>query len=616
MNRIGKRTLSAGILGLFIFIGCIGKESDEVKLPRTQPDLRLPQALILATSDGDGLGTVSDGALLAYEALNRRGVPARIMSRTILADSIALERYGIIVASTLYGYHDADRRYSLTYMDDDQIRLLKDWAAGGGILIAGENFARNTREGYDRILDSGRLDSAAWLFSEAVGAALAELDLNGYSLAADSEHNLWDSGVKTTLTQPGYTLVPAQPSDSLNITISAEWGRCEEAIPAVWVNRFGEGLCYYFTSFRLLHPSQDGGLASPEEIERFYQAVGDSIANRALSATGGKFSLSIPPWPGNRPAALALTLNCRCDEDGLFELIQKLTDAAGALTIFAQHPQKVQDSLPSPLREKVEIASLSRTDLVLTDLERGHALEMIHIPQREDFSLNGFRFPRLARNYALLERLDRLGYLYESSLTVNHIEYYQGSLFPLRLNLAGEECGAAELNLLEIGPIYRDDWSFYHDRSRGAEKNASLYQQFLLNLWEDVFLPGKGAMVQIGDPLFQGSSDTLLQPVIKLAARAAEDGAWITTLADIAEYWNARENAEVEVWSGGSGAVIAVEGKGRNLEGFTIALRLAPEYAARRIRWKAQNAEVNQSGGDTLFIVCGAGERAGVKLNF
>ena len=113
-----KRNRNTGLRRAFIIAvlavvpvlaGCLkvtGDNGARIRLPNRAPDARLPHAAILATGNVDEPGTVSDGVLLAYESLNRAGVPTVVRDRTLLADSELLNRFGIIVAPTLFGYHD------------------------------------------------------------------------------------------------------------------------------------------------------------------------------------------------------------------------------------------------------------------------------------------------------------------------------------------------------------------------------------------------------------------------------------------------------------------------------------------------------------------------------
>lgn len=75
----------------------------------------LPRAVLLTTGDGDGRGTVSDGVVLAIQAMGKAGTPLWLDNRQILHDPQALARFSILIVPTTYGYHDADRRYSLSF---------------------------------------------------------------------------------------------------------------------------------------------------------------------------------------------------------------------------------------------------------------------------------------------------------------------------------------------------------------------------------------------------------------------------------------------------------------------------------------------------------------------
>lgn len=603
--------------GMLLITGCSPPSVDEriqSELPGRAPDFVVPRAAILATSDGEGLGTFSDGVLLAYEALNRAGIPTRICDRTILADSSRLGDYSIIIASTLFGYHDADQRFSLTFMDDDQLKLLNDWIFDGGVLVAGENFGRNSREGHDRLVDSAELNSETWLLGDAIGVTLTEQNLEGFelSLQADStETKIWRTKAKYLLTKPEWLLAPSARVDTTRVRVLGSWKNLDRKIPAVWESSWGSGRMFYFSDFRLLHPNLDGGLSSPDEIENFYRYLAARVF--PLDERSTIEQISVSPWYRGHTAVLAVTLNATGEEESFERTISSLLEDAPALTLFTSHPETVARRLPADLLQRVEIASLSKSDQQLSHLEPQRARELIHWPPSTAVSIRGFRFPRLARARSIFEYLDLAGYAYDSSLPVNHQDYYAGSLYPVNLMLT-DQGGSTELKLLEMGPIFRDDWSFYEKAPSDRIQAAAMYRDFLLEAWSGVFLPRNGLMVQIGDPQFEGESEATLEPVKVLINTALADNGWVTNLATVADFWKMRETVTVSLWRTDNKVQILVSGGEQDIAGLTLKVAVSADWSMERLE-AALNGTVQMESDRLLNLISNSGNRSFYSLH-
>ena len=603
--------------GMLLITGCSPPTVDEriqSELPGRAPDFLLPRAAILATSDGEGLGTFSDGVLLAYETLNRAGIPTRICDRTILADRARLDEYKIIIASTLFGYHDADQRFSLTFMDDDQLKTLNDWIYDGGVLVAGENFGRNSRQGYDRLVDAAELNSETWLLGNAIGVTLTEQNLEGFELslqANSTETRIWRTKAKYLLATPEWILVPTAGVDTTRARVLGSWRNRDRIIPAVWESSWGSGLMFYFSDFRLLHPNLDGGLSSPEEIENFYRY----LAKRAfpLEEHSTIQQITVSTWYRDHAAVLAVTLNATGEEENFERTISSLLDDAPTLTLFTQHPETVARQLPTDLLQRVEIASLSKSDQQLNHLRAQRAGELIHWPPSLAVSISGFRFPRLSRVRSIFEYLDRAGYAYDSSLPVNHQDYYGGSLYPVNLMLA-DQGGSTELKLLEMGPIFRDDWSFYDGAPGDRIQAAAMYRDFLLEAWSGVFLPQNGLMVQIGDPQFEGESEVTLEPVKVLINTALADNAWVTNLTTVADFWNMRETVTVSLWRTDNNVQILVSGGDQDIAGLTLKVALAEDWSMERLE-TALNGTAQMESDRLLNLISSSGNQSFYSLS-
>ncbi|MCB0841187.1 MAG: hypothetical protein KDD99_31175, partial [Bacteroidetes bacterium] len=126
--------LMAGISSCSQETSLINKSSNESALNQ-----QLPRALFITTGLNEGNGLLPKGIVIALQALNQKGVVSRLETREILYNREALFQYNILVLSTSLGYHDADRTYSLAFMADEELAILSDFVAAGGILIAGDN---------------------------------------------------------------------------------------------------------------------------------------------------------------------------------------------------------------------------------------------------------------------------------------------------------------------------------------------------------------------------------------------------------------------------------------------------------------------------------------------
>lgn len=621
LNHAGSRRLLLlwfVLASLAFFSGCTTQSAeDDISklLPDRTPDHELPKAAILATSDGNGLGTLCDGVVLAYEALNRSGIPTTVCDRTILSDRSRLADFDILIAGTLFGYHDADQRFSLTFIDDDQLGMLSEWIFNGGILVAGENFGRNSRDGYDRLVDAGELNPETWPLGNAIGVTLLEQNLNGFSLYMNSEDSgpaIWKDKEKYFFSEPTWALVPVVDVETTSIITLGEWRSTDVRIPAAWENQYGSGRMIYFSTFRLLHPNLDGGLASPEEIENFYQYLA------AVTSPSDKIStinsISVSPWFEDRSAVLAVTLNCSGEDGNVESTVRSLLDDSPALTIFTNQPETVVGKIPTDLVSKVEVASMSRSDQRLDQIDLQKAKEMIHWPNSRTTLIKGFRFPRLSRSHQVFQYLESAGYAWDSSLPVNHQDYYGGSIYPVGLMLTNRG-NSMSLNLLEMGPIFRDDWSFYGDVPGYKLEEAAMYQKFLLETWQNVFLPQRGLMVQIGDPKFEGESEVTLEPVKALIRQANADNGWIATLSTVADFWKMKEFAEIFVWQEDEEIQIHVSGGNHDLEGLTLTITFSEQRRSDRHDTAILGSILNESG-TVVKLVSASGHQSFYTLQF
>ena len=97
----------------------------------------LPKVLFITTGDGDGRGTVSDGVILAMQEFNQNGALVTLDNRKVLYDLDEMAKFQIMILPTAHGYHDADRKYSLSYLSHLEMENISNWVKAGGILEIG-----------------------------------------------------------------------------------------------------------------------------------------------------------------------------------------------------------------------------------------------------------------------------------------------------------------------------------------------------------------------------------------------------------------------------------------------------------------------------------------------
>ncbi|HRZ41265.1 MAG TPA: hypothetical protein P5228_01020 [Bacteroidales bacterium] len=504
------------------------------KLHSESSGYRIPKVLIITTGK-DGTGVLPEGVLLAMESFIRRGAYTRVNTRDALLDRNYLAGFDILLLLTAAEYHDADRQYSLTFFDDLELDILRRWVENGGVLVGGDNIGRNLRSGADRISIFGRLEQENWPLSDCFGVMMSERNMGGFALYGDIDTNLRGE-LLPVLGEGTWILVPDSiTSDSVKVL--ASWSNDSLEFPALVMNHYGRGTAFLLPSSYLLHPSNEGGVWNPVQIDAFCGMVLEAC-NRYRPAI-----VTLLPWPEGMPAAFAVSLNSDGnieDYRRTFGLLEKNRISPTLFVNGEMDPEikkylvKIPHQLQSNGWRKIDMQGLSFSETVFQ-------VEMNE--QAWDKSFSGFRFPFTLNSFKGMDFLQRKGYSYESSIGIDHTTTFYGSLFPYYLPVYQDDNYRA-LNLLEIGPVARDD--YYYFRSIQEEKlvdpavlqqNALLFREYLLRFWRETTLPSGGMMVYLGHPLFTGHSETTLQPLQSLMDTVKYDGGWITTMEEIAGRW-------------------------------------------------------------------------------
>jgi len=561
-----------------LLIGC-GCENNTWIKTESNVEYKSPSALIITSGSNEGVGILSDGVVVALESLNSLGCPVRLENRSILYQTERLKNYNLLIFPTLFGYHDTDRRFSLTFLDSIAMHNIKEWIFDGGVLIAGENIGRNRIDGSDRILDEGLLTRKNWELSEVFGISLQEVNLNGFSLDIDTVQipgNAWaDENSKFVIDNPGWILVPV---DSLTEESTKSWAYWDGTIrySGATLKFFGKGAALYLTLSLILHPNIDNGLSTAGEIKSFYKEIlricsGDNIPAPIIG---------INPWPEGKQAALAITLNAEGYETQLQPVVDSIMHAVETMTLFIKGT--IEQDIYNDLLEydAIDIASMgySISDYSSASFENIRE-DLIKSETVFDEKPHGFRFPRYRRSPEAISLLENSGYAYESSIIINHREYYEGSLFPYNIpvNLPGRTFYST--NLLEMSPVYKDDWAFYKqsvttkDYTEDMQKrDAALFYEFLNRFLNDIIIPGNGMMVQTGHPIFEGYSEITLQPLLSFIRKVkASDSVWIANLSTIAEFWRMREEVDIGIeWQYPKALCKITVLHNANIEGLTL----------------------------------------------
>lgn len=514
--------------------------------------LLFPRVLILTTGT-DGAGTLPAGANVAMETFNRLGAQAWVGNKSFLLEPQRLARFRIIIAPTTYGYHDGDRLFSLTYMDEVMLANLADWVERGGILVAGENVGRNTIDGEDRVVSDGLLDEMEWPLARVFGYRLVERNMTGYRLTRATDADL-TRGYGVEIVPPladEWILVPDLVLGD-SVRVQARWSNGADSVPGLTVNRFGKGHGVYVSSFGILHPSIAGGRGDVPEIVEFYEQVFGL-------AFGDAPPVHLNPWPGAARAAVAVTLD---DEGNLAEFERTLVRLFGvprvkSVDLFAcgEIPPDVLAFVRADSR--IRLANHGQTRPFFDRIDNARTVWEIARAETWIGRTGVFRFPHLRPSPVGMFVLSNRGYRVESSIRIDHRHGYAGTLFPYNLPVFTPGCYCLTTDVLELSPAL-SDWTFYGDGVDQApypeqrqRTDAGMYRAALDAAWRELIRPGRGMMVMTGQPMYTGHSDATLDPVISFL-KDLEPDAWVSGLDGIHDWWRTLENVEIRM-SGGQG---------------------------------------------------------------
>jgi len=459
---------------------------------------KMPKVLFITTGDNEGKGNISQGVSLAIRSFNKRGVFVRLESRDVLLDSEMLSDYTIMILSTAIGYHDADRRYSLTYLSDIETDNIIEWVENGGVLIAGDNIGRNTLEGTDRTTITGELNPETWKFSECFGIKMSEREMKGLALF-EKDISVWGGKIKENFYTDEWALVITEVISD-KVKVLAEWSDGVESIPAIVENDFRKGKAYLLATSYLLHPTDDGGISSAGQIDKFYEYILNNYNKRI-------HNVQIMPWVDGYSNAFAITFNSSGTAEQCERILSFLEEENLPATFFLDSSvnREKLDMFESYDKISLQSNSYSRPDFSMLSYSES-VREINLIRQKLNRQFTGFRFPYSRISFWGMLYIDEEDYIYDSSIGVDYLNSYQGSIFPYNI-LISKDSYYKTLDILEISPVLNDDYFFYQKTLTEQEysddlqiKDSQLYEKYLMNFYDYVIKENNGLMVFIGHP--------------------------------------------------------------------------------------------------------------------
>ncbi len=550
---------------------------------RAQNTYQLPKALFLTTGDGEGRGTISDGVVLALQSFNMQGVFVRLENKSVLLQPGVLKQYQIIITPTIRSYHDLPLPEALTFLSDTEMKNLSEWVKNGGVLVAGENIGRNTLNRKDRLIEKGILDKTTWPLSECFGVEMKEINTGAFSLQTD-KNGIWDKIDKAFIKSP-WRLVPVKRSETVEVYMNQMDGK--NSYPAMTVNKYGSGKAVLLPDFRLLHPINDGGLSTENQIDHFYHWIVDmSIGKRT-------YPLYVSSWKDAHTAAY-----CQTFDDGgtpeQYQRIIKYINDNKLPTVFFVTPH-ISKAVQLML-EKEKLISLQGHSFNHPDfrkLDYGETLNEFLLNRNywhKDFT--GFRFPYVSNSFWGMYILDKLGFKYETSIAANNVEFIRGSVVPYNIPIFKDDFFTS-LNVMEISQIYHSDWYFYQKvldkkidyNAALQEEDAKRFKEYLFRYFNDVVKPNKGVMVYLGHPMYIGISEITLQPLQEFIDYLKTQNVWIASANAVAERWNKLKDLKISVTEQGKHVSINIDSPYK-IAGLSIKLPQKPEKVTSQVPYR------------------------------
>jgi hypothetical protein len=523
------------LISLIVFIGVTTwyflNQSTTIKFDGKETPYYIPKVAFLTSGTNKGNGLLPSGAVVALQTFNSQGVYTKIESRDILFDSEKMNKYSIMILSTAVEYYDVDKKYSLTFMSDAELLNLSNWVKNGGILIAGDNIGRNMPDATDRLNIAGKLNPSNWLLGECFGISLEERNMNGFRLEGNITDSLKGIFIETSTAEQWGLVTDSVYSKQAKIL--AQWMIGNKTYPALIENKYGKGIGFLLPTSYLLHPANNSGKWGEKQIASFYKYV----LSKFYATHPNKITLN--PWPSAFDQAFCITLNAEGEQKDYEFMLSYLKSENLIPSLFVDG--NINKELKNYLmNENINLESngfkkMNYRDHNFVDAKTD-LLENINY-WNKDFE--GFRFPYTRNSTWGMLALDDMGYKFDSSIGADNINDFNGSVVPYNLPIATSEYYKIS-TVLEISPTLHDDYYFYMTNEPSnkdqQEKNASLFEKYLINYWNYAVKPYKGAMVFMSHPLYSGKSDITIRPLKKIIEKVKKENTWMTTIENIADY--------------------------------------------------------------------------------
>lgn len=522
---------------LFVLLGCIFcyffYQKQAIRFDDSGTTYYLPKVAFLTSGTNKGNGILPSGAVVALQTFNSQGIYTKIESRDLLLNAEKMKEYSILILSTAIGYYDVDKKYSLTFMSDAELLNLNNWVKNGGVLIAGDNIGRNMSDASDRVNLIGKLNPSNWLLGDCFGVSLEERNMNGFRV----EGKITDS-LKGVFIDPipieQWGLVP-DSIYSKQLKVLANWTNGNKTYPALIQNTYGKGIGFLLPTSYLLHPANNSGIWGEKQIASFYKYV----LNEFYSSHSIKIRLN--PWPSAFDQAFCITFNSegqQQDYEFMFSYL-KSEHLSSSLFVDGNIDPELKNYL---LNEKINLESNGLKKMNYRDHDfvdtKNDILENSNYWNKK---FEGFRFPYTRNSAWGMIVLTDLDYKFDSSIGADNIDDFNGSVVPYNIPVATPDYYKIS-NVLEVSPTLHDDYYFYATNDPNnkdlQEKNARLFEKYLLNYWNYGVKPYKGAMVFMCHPLYTGKNDITISPLKTIIEKVKKENTWITTIEDIADYRN------------------------------------------------------------------------------
>lgn len=496
----------------------------------------LPKALFITTGinfDREDPALPS-AIVLAIQELGKNGIPVKLEDRDILFNKEKLSKYQILILLTSKDIHDADRKFSLTYMTNAELNAIRQFVKEGGFLISGDNIGRNTYDGDDRILVNGELNPETYVLSEVYGMIFKEMNMKAYDVTGLKKTF---KGEKKTGYDDDIWVVTGVKAISDKLDTLAIWQNGQKTYPAITCNNYGSGMSYLIALSDWLVPVNDGGEASVAQIEKFYEQVAhDYYKQKALP-------IKQNIWPNGHDAAFAVSFNAGDTLPSYKFVIGRLQHQHINPTFFVNGTTK-EDTRKYLKKQQVDLASsgyLYANYSVLDFADATQDILLNEVVWQEKFK--GFRFPFTTPNYKAMLALNKNDYIFDSSIGANNIDFVHGSVIPYNLVLAGDDFYKTT-NILEIAPTYHDDYFFIgklktneYKTPQQLQDDILRYGQYLQDYWKYAVKPNKGLMLVMAHPDLTGYSEQTFSALQSIIDTVKKQNVWITDLHKIVDYY-------------------------------------------------------------------------------